>query len=105
MNAMLANYDAAVPIAPNTDLTQNKLDVIIKEYWVALWGNGIESYNMVRRTGKPANLQPALAPSPGEFYRSFTYPAVYIVRNNNATQKPGNTVQVFWDNNPAGFVK
>lgn len=99
VNAVLTGrYDAA---ATNDE----RLDVIIKEYWVALWGNGIEAYNMVRRTGKPSNLQPALSPNPGDFYRSFTYPAVYVFRNANVTQKPNNKVQVFWDNNPAGFVK
>ncbi len=105
MAVVLANYDAAVPIAPNITVAENQLDVLVKEYWVALWGNGVESYNMVRRTGKPANLQPALNPAPGDFYRSFTYPAVYVIRNSNSTQKPDNKVKVFWDNNPDGFVK
>jgi len=99
VNAVLVGrYDAA-----STD--DERLDVIIKEYWVALWGNGIEAYNMVRRTGKPSNLQPALSPNPGNFYRSFTYPAVYVFRNGNSTQKPDDKVKVFWDNNPDGFVK
>lgn len=99
VNAVLVGrYDAATT-------TDARMDVIAKEYWVALWGNGIESYNMVRRTGKPGNLQPALSPNPGNFYRSFTYPAVYVIRNNKATQKPDNKVKVFWDNNPDGFVK
>lgn len=99
VNAVLVGrYDAA-------STNDERLDVIIKEYWVALWGNGIESYNMVRRTGKPSNLQPALSPNPGNFYRSFTYPAVYVFRNGNVTQKPDDKVKVFWDNNPDGFVK
>jgi hypothetical protein len=89
-----------------------RLEVICKEYWIALWGNGVESYNMYRRTGKPApattanptGMQPALAANPGNFYRSFTYPGVYIIRNNQATQKPDNKVKVFWDTNPDGFI-
>lgn len=112
-NAMLLRYDAGyetnyapggTPV-PNNATASEQLDVIEREYWVALWGNGVEAYNTVRRTGKPSNLQPALAPNPGKFYRSFTYPAVYVIRNSNAVQKANNEVKVFWDNNPADFVK
>jgi len=111
VNRVLTLYDdgdpnnIGQPIPPNATFADSQLDVITKEYWVALWGNGIDAYNTVRRTGKPANLQPALNPSPGDFYRSFTYPAVYVIRNNNADQKPNNKVQVFWDSNPANFIK
>lgn len=105
VNAVLANYDLGTPIPPNATVAQNQLDVLVKEYWIALWGNGVEAYNTVRRTGKPANLQPGLAANPGKFYRSFTYPAVYVIRNNKAVQKANNEVKVFWDNNPDGFVK
>jgi len=105
VNRVLSFYDSGVPIAPNTTLLETQLDVIVKEYWVASWGNGIESYNTTRRTGKPANLQPGLELAPGAFYRTFTYPAVYVIRNNNAEQKVDNKVQVFWDTNPANFIK
>lgn len=104
VNAVLALYDAASPVAPNTTVKENQMDVIAREYWLALWGNGIEAYNMYRRTGRPTRMQPSLGVNPGNFYRSFTYPGVYVVRNSNAVQKPDNKVQVFWDNNPAGFI-
>ncbi|MDZ4715893.1 MAG: SusD/RagB family nutrient-binding outer membrane lipoprotein [Cytophagales bacterium] len=96
-NAVLVDYDAA---STNSD----RLNVIINEYWIAAWGNGIEAYNTLRRTGKPTPLQPALSPTPGSFYRSFTYPAVYVIRNSTAVQKPDNKVKVFWDTNPDGFI-
>ena len=82
-----------------------KLNVIMKEYYLAAWGNGLEPYNSYRRTGKPENMQPALGPSPGFFIRSFFYPPSYIDFNQNATQKPGTNVKVFWDNNPDNFVQ
>lgn len=104
VGVVLSRYDAATPVAPNTTVAENQLDVIAREYWVALWGNGVESYNMYRRTGKPTRMQPALAANPGNFYRSFTYPGVYVIRNGNATQKPDNKVKVFWDTNPDGFI-
>ncbi|GAB3960688.1 hypothetical protein GCM10028805_58430 [Spirosoma harenae] len=98
VNKVLADYDAAAT-------TDAKLNIIATEYWLALYGNGIESYNLYRRTGKPANLQPALDPNPGSFPRSFYYPATYITRNANAKQKANLTTPVFWDNNAAGILK
>ena len=96
------NYDS-------TTSNDSKLNVIMSEYYLALWGNGIESYNNFRRTGKPAAAQIAVAiANPGIFMRSFFYPSVFVNRNSNApAQKdPGNAVQkVFWDNNPDNFVK
>jgi len=95
---VLAQFDAA----PTADA---KLDIVATEYWVALHGNGIESYNLYRRTGKPSGQQPALDPNPGPFARSLYYPLSYVTRNKNAKQKANAAVQVFWDNNPANFIK
>lgn len=89
----------------NASSTGAKLNIIIKEYYISLWGNGIESYNNYRRTGKPSNMQPMLQSNPGPFSRSFFYPSVYVNLNKSAVQKGSTAVQVFWDNNPAtGFV-
>jgi hypothetical protein len=82
-----------------------KMDIIAREYQYAAWGNGIEIYNLYRRTGFPANLQPAMDPNPGPFIRSFYYPLNFTIANVNAKQKANPTVQVFWDKNPAGFIK
>jgi hypothetical protein len=97
VNKVLELYDAAT-----TD--DGRLNIIATEYWLALHGNGIESYNLYRRTGKPAGQQPALEPTPGAFVRSYYYPLGFVARNKNATQKPNATVQVFWDTNPANFI-
>lgn len=95
---VLANYD-------NATSDSERLEVIVNEAYIAGWGNGIDAYNTYRRTGFPSDMQPALRlANPGLFYRSFTYPASYVNRNSNANQKDNNAVQVFWDNNPAGFV-
>ncbi len=78
-----------------------KLDVVSKEFYIALWGNGIEAYNLVRRTGAPRDLQPTLQINPGPFYRSYVYPSSYVNLNDNAAQKDLNaTNRVFWDVNP-----
>lgn len=81
--------------------TDAKMNVVGTEYWLALYGNGKEAYNLYRRTGKPARMQPGLEADPGPFVRSFLYPNNYMVTNTNAVQKPDVAVQVFWDKNPA----
>jgi hypothetical protein len=89
INQAMADYDG--------------LRTIAKEYYLALWPNGIESYNLMRRTGYPNredNLQPARSASPGNWYRTFSYPAVMIERNSNVSAKPSNLVSTFWDPRP-----
>lgn len=88
-----SEYDAAAS-------TDAKMNVIGREYWLGLYGNGMEAYNLYRRTGKPSNMQPALEADPGPFVRSFEYPNNYLVTNVNAVPKDGVAVQVFWDTNP-----
>lgn len=94
VNAVLALYDAA---ATNSE----KLKVVMKEYHIASFGNGIEPYNSYRRTGMPTNMQPMLNPQPGPFIRSVWYPTDHVTLNLNAKQKTDNTVKVFWDNGSA----
>ena len=73
-----------------------KKDIIAKQYLIALWGNGLEAYNMWRRTGLPSNMSPALEADPGPFAYSMYYPTDYISRNGNATQR-ALTDRVFWN--------
>lgn len=102
INLVSNNYDTATT-------ADSRLNIVSSEFYLALWGNGNDAYNLLRRTGKPAGIQLAVAvPNPGFFMRSFFYPSVFVNRNSNApAQKdPGNAVQkVFWDNNPDTFIK
>lgn len=84
--------------------TAAQLNVIETEYYLAAWGNGLETYNNYRRTGCPNNFQPTLDPNPGLFIRSFFYPSVYASFNKNAVQKTVVSNKVFWDTNPDNFV-
>ena len=93
VNGMSNLWDAAA-----TDAA--KLDLGLKEYYLTTWGNGIESWNMYRRTSRPRALQPMLVASPGAFIRSFYYPADFANLNTNGSQKAGPGVKVFWDTNP-----
>ena len=84
---VLAMYDAGTPA--------QQLDIVIKEYYIAAWGNGLEAYNMYRRTGYPGNIMPPLDQG-GDFPLSFFYPSNSSNRNSNVTQKANLKVSVFW---------
>lgn len=88
-NAVNALYTAAAT-------TDARMEVIAKEYWIASFGNGVESYNMYRRTGgKPSDMQIALR-DPGQFPNTMPYPLVYTAQNNSAPNKDFSK-KVFWD--------
>ena len=93
-NYVGAQYDAATT-------NDTRMNVVGREYWLSLYGNGMESYNLYRRTGKPARMQPGLEAITGPFVRSFLYPNNYMVTNTKAVQKQNLATQVFWDKNPA----
>ena len=73
-------------------------DVIIKEYYLAAYGNGLEAYNMYRKTGMPMNMQPRLQTGTADdlFPRSMRYANAFVDRNIEVTQK-SQDVLVFWD--------
>jgi hypothetical protein len=97
VNVILSRYDAATS---NTE----KLDIIVKEYLIALWGNALEAYNTMRRTCLPTRLQPNVNGIQEPFPRSFVYPSDHVNRNANAKQKPDLNQPVFWDKNGAGCL-
>lgn len=88
VNFVLGRYDSS----NNAD----KLQIIIKEFYVAAWGNGIEPYNNYRRTGYPDNFQPTIEQESGQYFYTALYPGVSVNNNLNA---PNNvrTKKVFWD--------
>ena len=91
---VLDEYDGA-----NSD--EERLAIVAREYMIALFGNGMEAYNLYRRTCYPANLQPGIDPNYGEFIRSALYPSISVNRNLNIEQK-ALTEPVFWDTNSDG---
>lgn len=89
-----ASYDtAATP--------EDQWNILAEQYWVTLYGAGIDAYNFYRRTGFPTTLQPNLEPDPGAFPRSMFYPLSEATTNSNITQKANLNEQIFWDTNPA----
>lgn len=87
----------------NATSDDERLDVIIIESYLAGFGNSMAAYNAYRRTGFPSNIQEPIINESIPFPRSFLYPEDAANRNSSITQK-ATTVQVFWDNNPAGFI-
>ena len=88
LNFVLGQFDAAT--------AEDKLQIVIKEYYIASWGNGIEPYNNYRRTGYPDNFQPTVEENPGEYFYTALYPGASVNNNPNA---PTNvrTKKVFWE--------
>lgn len=98
-NNLVAAYRNATTTA--FDAAANKMDEVGREFYVALWGNGYEAYNLYRRTSAPKNMQPTIQVDAGVWFRSMVYPAVHANLNGNVTQKdPTKVNKVFWDTNP-----
>ncbi|MBS1509148.1 MAG: SusD/RagB family nutrient-binding outer membrane lipoprotein [Bacteroidetes bacterium] len=77
-----------------------KLDIVMREFYIAAYGNGIEAYNMYRRTGYPSGMQYKLTgvtDSSDPFTRTGYYPSVAVNRNSNIQQKSTTDVKTFWD--------
>ncbi|NER15155.1 SusD/RagB family nutrient-binding outer membrane lipoprotein [Leptobacterium flavescens] len=99
-----ADYMAEVGELFDAADTNGKWNILANEFFVTLFGNGIDAYNFYRRVGAPFDLQPNLEPNPGAFIRSHFYPGNLANNNSNVTQKSGVTDRVFWDTNPeTGF--
>lgn len=103
-NTLVDNYVNFVGNEYDAAAAGRKLNIVAREYWLSLYGNGVEAYNLYRRTGQPDGMQPGLAgdPAVGLFPRSFLYPNDFVVRNRNAEQKANLGQRVFWDTNPEG---
>ena len=79
-----------------------QMNILSEQYWIALYGGGVEAFNYYRRTGFPTTLAPNWEANPGAFPRSFLYPQTEVITNSNVSQKDDLSTQVFWDTNPAG---
>jgi hypothetical protein len=93
----VAAHATAIEEAFDADSTGG-WNVMAQEFFVSLYGNGIDAYNFYRRTGYPNNLQPNLEPDPGSYIRSLWYPSNFVNTNSSVNQKPDVTQTVFWDN-------
>ncbi len=80
-----------------TDSTtvSGKLNLVMTEKWIAMFGNGMESFNDYRRTGFP------VIPDPIETNNlrllRIPYPNDELDANPNAPDQPNRNLPVFWD--------
>ncbi len=96
-------YDAATT-------NQSKLNVVAKQIWFSSWGQGVEIWNLMRRTGYPVQGQfrqfsvgiqsPLLKPS-RQYALRLPYPSQEGNLNPNATKLVSDVIfdrdPVFWD--------
>ena len=88
----------------NASTDEERLDIIMTEYYLSAYGNSIEAYNFYRRTGYPSNIQVPIDDDDPVFPRSFPFSRLEVQRNLSLSQKY-NYDKVFWDTNPDGFIK
>jgi len=81
--------------------TDQQMEQLMMQKWIAMYGNGVESYNDYRRTGLPV-LEPLVNPLdtfPLRFYYSETELTSNetVVANRDQIQRAQQTTPVFWD--------
>lgn len=87
--------------AYSTATGDDKQNIMAEQYFITLYGGATEAYNYYRRTGFPTTVYPNWELNPGPFPRTMLYPQNEVITNPNLTQKTDNSLQVFWDTNPA----
>lgn len=99
-DAGVAESDIATYIAANGILigsTEQRLQQIITEKYVASFGQIVEPWTDFRRTGYPAAITPPVNALFNYVPRSFYYPQSEIDANTNAKQKADMSARIFWD--------
>jgi len=97
----VANYISGVNDAFASASEDGRWEIFSLQQLKAHYGNGSDVYNMYRRIGYPKSLQFNIEGNPGNFVRSFLYPADEANTNSNIQQKSNVDGKVFWDNNPS----
>ncbi len=97
----VSDYISGISTAFADGNESDRWEIFSLQQLKAHFGNGTDTYNMYRRIGYPITLQANIEASPGNFVRSFLYPADEANTNSNITQKSNVDTQVFWDNNPS----
>jgi hypothetical protein len=89
VDAVLAKYDVAD--------TEGKLEIIIDQFYVAIFGNSTEAYNSYRRTGYPKIYSPVDNNAAGPYPVRLVLPINETASNKNAPKEDLSTTPVFWD--------
>ncbi|MEQ9443272.1 MAG: SusD/RagB family nutrient-binding outer membrane lipoprotein [Cyclobacteriaceae bacterium] len=89
VNTVLAKYDAAD--------ASGKLEVVMDQAYVAVFGNGIEAYNNYRRTGYPMLTPVVDNNEAGPFPNRLIYVVDEVGANANIPENYSVSTPVFWD--------
>ena len=105
VNAAFAGAVVVVGSGLPQTIPEIQMNIIAREFWIASYGNGVEAYNLVRRTGYPTGQQPTLQATvaTAPFPRSYYYPLSFATFNSTVTQKTVLSARVFWDTNTANL--
>jgi hypothetical protein len=99
-DAEIATYFSANPsIVTLSGTTDQKLQQIITQKYIASVGNAIESYNDYRRTGYPVLTPPVVTggDDPNTFPQRFPYTVAEAASNpNQPNPRPKTGVKVWW---------
>lgn len=92
--SQLKLYDAATS-------NSAKLNVVMKQMWYSSWGQGMEIWNAMRRTGFPSTINNPIIRPPRQYALRLPYPSQEGSLNPNATAKLTEVIfdrdPVFWD--------
>jgi hypothetical protein len=92
--SVLKLYDAA---PSNTA----KLNVVMKQMWFCSWGQGMEIWNAMRRTGFPSTINNPIIKPPRQYALRLPYTSQEGSLNSNATSKLTEVIfdrdPIFWD--------
>jgi hypothetical protein len=96
-------YDAATSI-------QSKLNVVAKQIWFSSWGQGMDIWNLQRRTGYPVQgqfkqlsvgIQAPISKPPRQYALRLPYPQAEGALNPNAAKYVSDVIfdrdPIFWD--------
>lgn len=103
-DTLIANYTNKVLALYEKGNAEKKLEIIMTQKWVHDFGNGLEAYNDIRRTGFPQVCDPSKDPNPYSI-QTRPYPVTLpydnddLTTNPNGTQHNQYTDKVFWDMN------
>ncbi len=95
--AIEAYIDNVTAAYTNAETPEERLNIIMTEYQLALWGNGIESYNNYRRTGFPDFTVTAPVMGSPPFPNRFIIPVSELETNPSLSNyTPDPFERVFW---------
>ncbi|MEO1052462.1 MAG: SusD/RagB family nutrient-binding outer membrane lipoprotein [Bacteroidota bacterium] len=93
-----AYLQARLTAFDNATTDDERLSIIMRDKWVALFGNGIDSWTDWRRTGFPAfQLSQTVLSPDGDFPRKMLIPQNELAANPKSPTNDRINIRVWWD--------